>query len=157
LTGERRIAVALLLGAVVLSGCGPWGRTPGFRLFGEVVTSPVDDWSFADEHRTIAVETRTWYGIPHSVTTSCVARAGSLYVPARNPTTKYWVGNVLRDPRVRIRIGDRIYERKAVRETEGWRLDDVREALAAKYGPPREPAHQRAERWYFRMDPRDEG
>lgn len=80
--------LGLLALAMILTVCGPWGRTPGFRLFGEVVRQPVTDWSFTDAQSTIAVQTRTRYGIPHSVTTVCVRHRGALYVPARNARSR---------------------------------------------------------------------
>src|SRR6266849_1529674 len=53
------------------------GRTtrPGLWLTGEVVHTPVTNWDWVNKIRdpirknTIMIETRTWYGIPHSVTT----------------------------------------------------------------------------------------
>ena len=43
----------------------------GRALSGTLVTSPVDNWSFTDEHEFIAVETRP--AAPHSVTVVCAA------------------------------------------------------------------------------------
>ena len=97
---------------------------PGLWLKGEVVTSPVTDWSFVDkvEHpgrslNTVLVETRTPYFIPHSVRTVPFVRNGQLYIRSHQdrmdlkfPNDKSWTGNVARDPRVRIKIGDKLYE-----------------------------------------------
>lgn len=97
---------------------------PGLWLKGEVVTTPVTDWSFVDkvEHpgrsiNTILVETRTPYFIPHSVRTMPSVRDGRLYIRSHQdrmdlqfPNDKSWTANVARDPRVRIKIGDKIYE-----------------------------------------------
>jgi hypothetical protein len=124
-------------------------------LFGEVVEEPVTDWSFADDHGTIAVETRTWYWIPHSVTTVSFRHAGGLYVPSRNPQGKRWVENVLRDPRVRLRIGDRIYERRAVRITDPALVEKLFGSLTTRSPRLRQSAEPRPELWFFRMDPRE--
>ena len=97
---------------------------PGLWLKGEVVTTPVTDWSFVDkvEHpgrslNTVLVETRTPYFIPHSVRTMPTVRDGQLYLRShqdrmdvRFPNDKSWTSNVARDPRVRIKIGDKLYE-----------------------------------------------
>jgi hypothetical protein len=97
---------------------------PGLWLKGEVVTTPVTDWSFVDkvEHpgrsiNTVLVETRTPYFIPHSVRTMPSVRDGRLYIRSHQdrmdvqfPNDKSWTSNVARDPRVRIKIGDKIYE-----------------------------------------------
>jgi len=97
---------------------------PGLWLKGEVVTAPVTDWSFVDrvEHpgrslNTVLVETRTPYFIPHSVRTMPFVRDGRLYIRSHQdrmdvqfPSDKSWTANVARDPRVRIKIGDKLYE-----------------------------------------------
>src|ERR1700675_2459089 len=97
---------------------------PGLWLKGEVVTTPVTDWLFVDkvEHsgrslNTVLVETRTPYFIPHSVRTVPFPRDGQLYIRSHQhrmdlqfPHDKSWTSNVARDPRVRIKIGDRLYE-----------------------------------------------
>jgi len=97
---------------------------PGLWLKGEVVTTPVTDWTFVDkvEHpgrsiNTVLVETRTPYFIPHSVRTMPFVRNGVLYIRSHQdrmdvqfPHDKSWTANVARDPRVRIKIGDKLYE-----------------------------------------------
>ena len=94
---------------------GP-GNYPGLWLSGEVVTTPVTDWSFASQYKTDLVETRTWYRIPHSVTTGHIVYNGHLYLTSRFakgvpfPQGKAWVRNVMRDPHVRIKFGDKLYE-----------------------------------------------
>jgi hypothetical protein len=103
------------------------GRTtrPGLWLKGEVVTTPVTNWDWVNKVRdpirknTIMIETRTWYGIPHSVTTGIVGRGDKLYVHGHQdevrmqkqfPYDKFWTANVARDPRVRMKIDGKIYE-----------------------------------------------
>ena len=98
---------------------------PGLWLTGEVVREVVTDWDFVNhledpERRdTVMLETRTWYGIPHSVTIGIVGRGDNLYIHANSsgwrmqrpfPHDKYWTQNVSRDPRVRLKIDDKIYE-----------------------------------------------
>lgn len=96
---------------------------PGLWLRGEVVTTPVTDWSFVKNLRettgrsTIMVETRTPYFIPHSVTTGVRAHNGQLYIQSQQsrmdvpfPKDKAWTANVARDPRVRLNIGGKLYE-----------------------------------------------
>lgn len=97
---------------------------PGLWLKGEVVTAPVTDWSFVNEvpHpgrsiNTVLVETRTPYFIPHSVRTMPFVRNGVLYIRSHQdrmdvqfPHDKSWTANVARDPRVYIKIGDKLYE-----------------------------------------------
>jgi hypothetical protein len=109
---------------------------PGLWLKGEVVSDVITDWSFVREElrgktgkdRTIQVETRTWYGIPHSVTVGGdLVRDGKLYIHGHSdpnrmripfPYDKAWTRNVDRDPRVRIKIAGKIYKAIVVPVTD---------------------------------------
>jgi len=132
-----RLAAPLLLACAL--ACEPEGRRPGLWLRGEPVHTAVDDWSFSDGFREIAVETRTWYLLPHSVTTACAASGGHLYVPsvygsdAQYPDARFWNRNVARDPRVRVKIGDRVYDRNAVLVTDPDERTAALAAFARKY------------------------
>ena len=161
------MALALILAAVLalLLGCGPQGPLgvlPGGPLAGTVVLEPVDDWRFTDSHATVAIETRgSW--IDHSVTVLCSSEGPHLYVPSRHAPHKRWVQNVLRDPRVRIGVEDRIYEGRAVRVADPVEAERAARAQLRKYvgidpavvrpldGPP-EPGDDRAEVWMFRIE-----
>jgi hypothetical protein len=167
LTGLHRAAVLALL---LATGCGPWGPLgviPGGPLAGEVVEEPVDDWSFTDAHRTVAIETQGEW-IDHSVTVLCGADGRYLYVPSRNPRRKKWVENALRDPRVRIGVDGRIYPGKATRVTSSSEAQRAVRAQIRKYlgvevqkvrpllEPP-EPGDDRAEVWIFRVESTGDG
>lgn len=107
------------------------GRTgfPGLWLSGEVVREPVTSWDWVNEvddpvrGNTIMLETRTWYGIPHSVVINPTPRGDELYIGGSEqdfrlerefPHSKRWWANIERDPRVRLKIDGRIYEMTAV-------------------------------------------
>ncbi len=132
-------------------------------MSGPAVDGLVLDCSFTGEHPLVAIETRGRW-LDHSVTVICAAHGGHLYVPSRNAPSKRWVQNVLRDPRVRIGVGDEVYEGRAVRVTESERGNPVERAFLRKYygieaekvrflyGPPA-PGDDRAEVWMFRIDP----
>jgi len=159
--------VLLLLPAVFLIGCEPSDRRPGLWLSGEVETGPVADWSFTEDQREIFVETRTWYGIPHSVTVVCAAYNGALYVPSLYyeggvfPTGRFWHRNVARDPRVRLKIGNRIFERRAVLVEDPAERNGVLTAFARKMPFWKEladkPEPERPKIVFLRMDPPGEG
>ena len=128
---------SLLASMLALAACfGPSDRRPGFRLEGEVAETLPDDWRFSDQHQEIAVEVRTPYLLPHSVTIWCAALGGQLYVGARDPETKSWPGWVDRDPDVRLGIGETVYEVTLVPVEDEDRLARVRQAYAAKYKLP---------------------
>jgi len=118
------IVGCLVLALIVLriTGLNPIGDTPGpgnypgLWLSGEVVTTPVTDWSFASQYKTDKVQTRTWYLIPHSVTTGHIFHDGKLYLTSNFaagvpfPEGKSWVKNVMRDPHVRLKLGNSLYD-----------------------------------------------
>lgn len=130
-----RIGVAWLILAVA---CEPWGPIPGGDLEGSLVTEPVVDWSFTDSRQTVELETRPEK--PYSVTVWCVAHGDALYVPSRHPENKAWVQYVLGEPRVRVRVGERIYAGTMFRVTDPDEIEAVVPALMAKYelDPPGE-------------------
>ena len=103
------------------------GRTagPGLWLKGEVVREAVTNWDWVNavnhpiRGNSIMLETRTWYGIPHSVTINAVPRGDILYISGSEqdfrlqkefPYSKRWWANIERDPRVRMKIDGKIYE-----------------------------------------------
>jgi hypothetical protein len=100
-------------------------RVPGLWLKGNPVTTPVTDWSFTDQIPTIKVQTRDLFGLPHSIATYCVAYNGQLYLTSvyapglpPYPHGRHWNENVARDPHVRIKIGDNLYDRTLVYVTD---------------------------------------
>lgn len=130
----------------------PIGPIAGKRLTGEVASAT--DWAFTDGHMLVKVETRP--DDPHSVTTLCFTHEGSLYVPAMDGAGKTWTRYVIEDPRVRIKVGDRIYAGRATRITDPSMGEPLFSAAAAKY--PR-IAERRGDEtpdleriWVFRID-----
>jgi hypothetical protein len=129
----RRFLLTSTLAALFMTAClDPADQRPGLRLSGEVVETPVVDWSFTDAHSEIWIETRTSYLLPHSVTIVCAAGDRKFYVGARDPEHKRWVGNVERDANVRLQIGESIYEMRLV-PLEGDAAEAAYLAYAAKY------------------------
>lgn len=162
-----RISLTLLCGALLFLACEPQDRRPGLWLSGDVVREPVSDWSFTDALPEIFLETRTWYGVPHSVTVVCVGVGDKLYVPSvyrergEFPDERLWNRNVMRDPRVRLKIGGKIYERKAVLVEDAAEWQAVLEAFSRK-SPfwkdlAAQPEAQRPKLYFLRMDARETG
>jgi hypothetical protein len=138
----------------VLAGWGPCGPIPGGRIDGEPAGERVADWTFTDELSTIQVETKP--GEPYSVTTWCITDGPNLYVPSRGAPEKPWVKNVVADPRVRARIGDRVHQFRAVRVVDGEEQRRVVSLLRRKYTMARwgmdEDPSKAPDTWYFRME-----
>jgi hypothetical protein len=158
-----QVGLAALL-VVYISGCmDPKDRRPGLGLSGEVVNEPINDWSFSDEYQQIYLETQTWYLIPHSVTVVCAGLGEKLYVPSiyyegGEWPDKYWNSNVSSDPRVRLEMGGKIYEREAAVVEDPVEFQTALQALAAKYPFWQEmlakPESERPDMSVVRMDPR---
>ena len=114
-TGLLLVLIVMLV-SLRTFGYAPKDQRPGLWLSGEVVTEPVSDWSFTDDFGEIFVQTNTRYGIPHSITTYCSVYAGNFYLFSAYyqggsfPDMRSWNRNVMRDPRVRLKIGDRLYD-----------------------------------------------
>jgi hypothetical protein len=147
----RRLLLATFALLALASCIDPADRRPGTWLSGEVAEEGGGDWSFTDAHREIAIETRTRWLVPHSVTIICAAKDGRLFIGARDPDGKRWVDNVDRDPNVRLKIGDRIYEQQLVPLTDPEGVAAAQAAYVAKYGEPDTPPEERPPIRYFEV------
>ena len=130
----RRIA-SLVIAAATLFGCERGGPTlviPGGALSGTEVVEPVTDWSFVSD-RFVDLETNP--EDPYSVELDYILRGGQLYVDPSEG--KRWLEYLRKDPRVRVRFGDRIYRATAVLVGEPGELPD--------FDP---------DRFVYRLDPR---
>ena len=102
---------------------------PGLWLSGELIREPVAHWDWVNQfdepfgENATAMETRTWYGIPHSVRVLLLPRGEKLYLQSSAqtfrldsgfPHGKAWWRHVERDPRVRLKIDGKLYEMTAV-------------------------------------------
>jgi hypothetical protein len=130
------------------------GRTGGWGLWltGEVVREPVENWDWVlqvdDPVRgnSVMIETRTWYGIPHSVNINLVPRGEQLYISGSEqdfrlekefPHSKRWWANVERDPRVRIKIDGKLYEMTVALMADRDEIIEIfgRDPVAREIGP----------------------
>jgi hypothetical protein len=135
--------VGLLLLFVVYArifGFDPGPTRPGMWMRGEVVTTPVTDWSFALKDRGLtAIQTRQWFlpWLAHSVITTRFVNKGRLYLGSgypsgiRLPEGRHWNRNLQSDPTARIRIGTKLYDGKLVYVSDPVERDEVWKA----YGP----------------------
>jgi hypothetical protein len=143
------IVVCLILILIVLriTGFGPHARTPGLWLKGNVVTTPVTDWSFTDKIPVVQLQTETRYWLPHSVNINCLDYNSQLYLVSVYPagTAHTWNDNVVRDPHVRLKIGDQIYDRTLSLVTDPAEQEGVLQARHNKYPqlkvPPNSTIH----------------
>ena len=150
-----------------------WLQGDNFSSFGDRNTRPVTDWSFTDAVEVVQLETRTPYLIPHSVNLEIARVNQQLYLfsayppPApgqpdlrdRFPEGRFWNRMVLRDPRIRLQIGERVFEARAFALTDPSDplVEVARQAFWNKYAEVREqqawPAERRPKMHFFRVEP----
>ena len=149
--------MACAIGIVLTVSCSidPSDERPGFGLSGEVHQQGVEDWSFTLDADEIFIETVTSYWIPHSVTAWCVTVGSELYVAADDADKKSWVANVARDPNVRLKIGDKVYEQKLVPITDAATIASIDSGFARKYEYEEEEADDDMTVGYWRVVERD--
>jgi hypothetical protein len=143
IVGGILVCLALLLVVLRITGLNPHDRIPGLWLTGDLVTTPVTDWSFTDRVPTIKLQTQSRFLLPHSVTINCLAYKGQLYVSSTHPAgaPRSWGENVMRDPHVRIKIGDKLYDRTLVLVTDPAEKDGVVQVREKKYPQLKIPAN----------------
>ncbi len=143
----------------------------GFWLTGDLVKTPVTDWSFIDEISNVQIETRTWYLVPHVLRTDIARNNQQLYLfseyfaPApgkpdlreRFPEARFWNRMVVRDPRIRVKIGNRLFDMRAYPLTDPSEISVARQAFLSKYADVRAqealPESRRPAMHFFRLEP----
>lgn len=143
----------------------------GFWLTGNLVVTPVTDWSFTDTIPTVQIETRTWYLLPHFVRTYIARRGDQLYLfseyfapkPGQRdyrddfPRARFWNRMVVRDPRIRVKIGNRLFQMRAYSLTDPTQVELARQAFLNKYADLRkeqeQPQSRRSKLYFFRLEP----
>jgi hypothetical protein len=121
-----------VIGLVVWSYVCPCDRSPGFVLFGESVTEPVEDWSFAND--VPLCQLQVWAGFrPHSVNLNCMATAeGELFLSCSVCSSKYWARQVGEPELGVLKLGDKTYRISLNREETSERLDKAWRARVFK-------------------------
>jgi hypothetical protein len=141
--GAILVCLILLLVVLRITGFGPHDRIPGLWLKGNVVSTPVTDWSFTENIPVIQIQTQTWYLLPHSVNINCLVYNSQLYLVSVFPagTTHGWNDNVMRNPNVRLKIGDQIYDRTLSLVADAAEQEGLLQARHKKYPQLRIPAN----------------
>jgi hypothetical protein len=150
MNGARR-CLAALIAAVAVLGCQPENETPGLWLRGEFVAEPIEDWRFTNDIEEIFVETRPWYGIPHSTTIWCVELGGALYIGSYGDEKKVWEQNLARDPTAKLAIAGKLYEVTLAPVTESGQVEGLDAAYAQKYDMAEVFGDAIPEWWYYRV------
>jgi hypothetical protein len=143
----------LLFGVAVLFGVarffdGPLGPIPGGPLRGEASAEDPTNWAFAGGDATLELQVGE-----RSRTVWFVTYQSVLYVAAAEAARKQWPAEVLEDPRVRLRVAGRIFDRKLVRVDDEALRDAVGKTFETRYQTTISP-EAKARVWVFRVDPR---
>ncbi len=142
---------ALFAAALAAMGCQPQDESPGFWLRGETALTRVDDWRFTRDIEEIFVETRSWYGIPHSTTIWCVELDGDLYIGSYGDQKKAWEKNLARDPTAQLAIAGKLYQVIVAPVIEPNRIDALDAAYAHKYDMADVFGDELPDWWYYRV------
>ena len=145
--------LAIVLTAALVTACEPSDRTPGQWLRGTVVEPLPRDWAFTDEYGEIFVQVETPYFVPHAVTIWCGQVNGNLFIGARDPETKNWVGWMEKNRSVRLKIGDKLYDVVATDFSDDATLAEVRAAYAEKYNLTRPVGGKNSNFRYWSIGP----
>lgn len=143
-----RMSLLVLAVTCLLSGCG-YIPFSGGELSG-TPTPPPADWTEVAAANIIELESNP--SEPYSVKLWIIGKGSKLYVHAgANRAT--WVEHMEADPRVRLLIGDALYELNGVRVTDAGEFDAFADEYEIKYG--RRPRNENvAEAYLFRLEPR---
>lgn len=172
IAGGVIVGLVLLLLILRVVGFGPPGQFPGLWITGEVVTTPVTDWTFVEtlkegEHEAsgyplLEIQTRERFFplLPYSFHVSCLVYNRNLYVGAlyvagvEYPNGRHWNKNIVRDPHVRIKVGNKLYDQTLFRVT-----DPAEDAALVKAWNIRRPddADPGMTKLWFRVMPNDAG
>ena len=161
--------VSVLLG-LLGTACAPFIVVPGSELRGTLASGAIDDWIFTDAVEYVQLETRP--EAPYSVQVYGVGSRAAFYIASQgwraavgSAGDARWVAHISEDPRVRLRIGETLYERRAVRVEDTAELESVVTLFETKYGEGRPVSMLREQleqaapaEWdgvgIFRLDPR---
>ena len=149
------VGLALLVATLLMSYLNrsdPWNQLPGKRITGEEVTEPVDDWTFMEKSTRVTLEVRP--SDPYSVDIRSFLHEGILYLNSISPENR-WTQYLLEDPKLRIKVGNRIYKALATRVEDAALVNEIQEAREQMNpGRPQRTPQEKAQNWYFRVDTR---
>jgi hypothetical protein len=124
-------------------------RAPGLWLRGKPVAAPVTDWSFTGQIQAVKVQTETPFLLPYSVSAWCAVYNGNLYLTSYRG--RRWVEDIIRDPHVRLKIGDQLFDRTFSLVNDPSEKAAVLQAKGRKYPQWKVPSVSTAT--VFRVNP----
>jgi len=128
---------------------------------GELVNGPEPDWSFVHDVKEVEFQL---LDPARSRTTWILDHEGKAYIPCGYMTTwwgklwKRWPLEAEKDPRIVLRIGDKLYERRLVRIQDGPVVAPLLAELSRKYAGGQEipmEAVTSGYLWLYELAPRN--
>ncbi len=135
---------------ILLMACEPMGPLAGHALSG-TTTPPPADWTSLGDVETVQLQTRP--ADPYSINIWGAAVGADYYIASGRGANTSWVGHIAADPDVVLRIGDALYDLRAVRVIDAEERARAGSAYAAKYDLQAQDADPDAA-WLFRLDRR---
>ncbi len=141
------ILVGAALGITYVIYYCPCERAPGLWLSGEEISTPVEDWTFANDAGLCQLEVKTWR--PHSINLNCMSTGPDLFVSCSYCQEKYWSNTALVYPEGKIKIAGQLYPVRFERVTDPVWLDIAWRARALKLN--REAGERPDHWWSFKL------
>jgi hypothetical protein len=152
------VAAAVVLVVVARLSDGPIGPIAGGPLRrGQLIPSPVDDWSFVSRMGEVELQL---VNPPRSRTTWIVVHDHQAYIPCGFldvPLWKQWPHEAMRDGRAIVRIAGKRYPVQLARVDDPELQITLGKLVADKYELRGEQALDPHSVWFFRLDPRSKG
>lgn len=112
----------------------PCDQTPGLFLRGEEASSPVSDWSFANQVPLCQVQVKNGL-LPQALNLNCWAnRNGELYLSCGNCDEKRWPKAAVANNQARVRVGQTVYPVTLTRVVDDALLNEAWAARGIKLG-----------------------
>ncbi len=142
----------VFLSILILLGCEPMGPISGGALSGDIQPVP-DNWDFTADIKIVQLETRPQD--PYSINIWVVNEGAKFYIASGNGDEAKWVGYIVANPDIKLRIDQNIYELSASRVTSESELKKVRQLYEEKYDMDSVNREETDEIWLFRLEPRN--
>ena len=135
---------------------GPLGFIPGGPFSGILEESkPGMDWSFATDVDSVDVQVGGPQG--RTVRTGFIIYEGKPYLPVTWSPLKRWPETVREEPRIVVRVGERLFALAAKPVEDQAHLEALRKTGQSKYGAPFHAQSLSGYTSYFKLLPDEKG
>jgi hypothetical protein len=147
---SKNLTIVCLL--VLLASCQPSDVRPGFWLNGTLVETEVGNWNFATDIEEIFIETKPWYGLPHSTTIWCTVLDGKMYIGSYGQEKKTWEKNIARDSKAKLSISTNLYTVDVTSVTDQSLIMQLNSSYNNKYDMAAVFGDELPEWWFYQVE-----